>query len=129
MLKDTRAFSGFAVADIDKARQFYGTTLGLDVSDEAMGLLGLHLAGGTDVMIYPKPDHEPAVFTILNFAVDDIDKVVEELASAGVTFEQYDEPSLKTDAKGIARGKAAGQGPDIAWFRDPSGNILSVLEE
>jgi catechol 2,3-dioxygenase-like lactoylglutathione lyase family enzyme len=122
MFRDTPAFSGFAVPDIDQARAFYRDTLGLNTTDEN-GLLTLHLAGGRDTLIYPKPDHEPANYTILNFAVGDIDAAVDELASRGVEFERYD--GFGQDEKGVARG----DGPDIAWFRDPAGNILSVLQE
>jgi catechol 2,3-dioxygenase-like lactoylglutathione lyase family enzyme len=122
MFKDTKAFSGFSVDDLEKAKQFYGETLGLEVSEEN-GLLGLQLAGGTRILIYPKDNHTPATFTILNFPVDDIEQAVDELRKAGVPFESY-EGDLKTDEKGIFRGG----GPLIAWFRDPAGNILSVLE-
>ena len=125
MLKDSHAFSGFAVGDIKKAKEFYGRTLGLEVSEESMGILALHLAGGATVIIYPKPDHVPASFTILNFPVDDVDKAVEALTRRGVRFEIYDEGDVKTDKKGVMRGN----GPTIAWFKDPAGNILSVLEE
>jgi catechol 2,3-dioxygenase-like lactoylglutathione lyase family enzyme len=125
MFKDTKAFSGFAVDDLQKAKAFYGQTLGLEVSqNETMGLLELHLGSGATVLIYPKPNHTPATFTILNFPVDNVEQAVDELTRRGVRFEQYDEPDLKTDEKGIARG----EGPVIAWFRDPAGNILSVLE-
>jgi len=124
MFKDTNAFSGFSVDDVPKAQQFYSQTLGLEVS-EAHGLLELHLAGGGKVLIYPKPNHTPAMFTILNFPVDNIEQAVDELTRRGVRFERYDEADLKTDEKGIHRG----EGPKIAWFRDPAGNILSVLEE
>ncbi len=123
MLTDSKAFSGFAVPDIGKAKEFYGQTLGLKVS-ENHGLLRLHLAGGNNVLIYPKPDHTPATFTVLNFPVDDVDQAVDKLAKRGVHFEIYDKPDLKTNEKGIMRGK----GPTIAWFKDPAGNILSVLE-
>jgi catechol 2,3-dioxygenase-like lactoylglutathione lyase family enzyme len=123
MLIESKAFSGFSVDDIEKAKDFYGGTLGLEVS-ESHGLLKLHLSGGTSVLIYPKPNHSPATFTILNFPVDDIDQAVEELTKLSVRFESYDEP-IKTDKKGIYRGA----GPKIAWFKDPAGNILSVLEE
>jgi catechol 2,3-dioxygenase-like lactoylglutathione lyase family enzyme len=123
MLRDSRAFSGFSADDIQKAREFYSRTLGLEVS-ESHGLLTLHLTGGTSILIYPKPNHTPATFTVLNFPVDNVDKTVDELTERGVRFEHYDEPNLKTDEKGICRG----QGPTIAWFRDPAGNILSVLE-
>lgn len=123
MLGDSKAFSGFAANDIQKAKEFYGKTLGLKVS-ESNGLLTLHLAGGNNVLIYPKPNHVPATFTVLNFPVDDVDLAVDELTKRGVRFEIYDLPDVKTDKKGIMRGK----GPTIAWFKDPAGNILSVLE-
>jgi len=121
MLTHSQAFSGFAVPDIAEAKDFYGTTLGMRVSDGPMGLLTLHPAGGRDIMVYPKPDHIPASYTILNFPVDDIDAAVDELASRGVEFLRYD--GFEQDDKGIARG----DGPDIAWFTDPAGNILAVL--
>ena len=125
MLKDSKAFSGFSVNDIPKAKEFYGQTLGLDVSEgEGMGILSLRLAGGNTVIVYPKPNHEPATFTILNFPVDNVDEAVEALKKRGVRFEAYDLPDLKTDEKGIMRGN----GPTIAWFKDPAGNILSVIE-
>jgi catechol 2,3-dioxygenase-like lactoylglutathione lyase family enzyme len=123
MLKDSKAFSGFSAGDIPKAKEFYGRTLGLEVS-ESNGLLKLHLAGGTTVLIYPKPNHSPATFTILNFPVENVDKTVDELIKRGVRFEIYNQPDIKQDEKGIMRGK----GPTIAWFKDPAGNILSVLE-
>lgn len=123
MLKDSKAFSGFSVKDIPKAKEFYGKTLGLEVS-ESDGILTLHLGGGASVLIYPKPNHTPATFTILNFPVDSVDKAVDELTKRGVRFEIYNLPDLKTDAKGIFRDG----GPTIAWFKDPAGNILSVLE-
>ena len=125
MLGNSRAFSGFAVDDIDKAREFYGETLGLRTSvlDEENGLLSLHLPGDRDTLVYPKPDHRPAEYTILIFSVDDIDEVVDGLAARGVRFERYD--GFEQDEKGIARGP----GPDIAWFKDPAGNVLSVLQE
>jgi catechol 2,3-dioxygenase-like lactoylglutathione lyase family enzyme len=124
MFSNTKAFSGFAVDDLEKAREFYSETLGLRVSSgsEGMPLLNLELAGGTNVLIYGKPDHEPATFTILNFPVDDIDEAVDELSARGVRFERYD--GMDQDEKGISRG----MGPNIAWFRDPAGNVLSVLE-
>jgi catechol 2,3-dioxygenase-like lactoylglutathione lyase family enzyme len=123
MLADSQAFSGFAVPDIEAARQFYGDTLGLrvEVNQEMGGMLTLHLGGGADVLVYPKPDHTPATYTVLNFPVDDVEKTVDELTAKGVRFERYD--GFDQDDKGIARG----QGPDIAWFTDPAGNILSVL--
>ena len=123
MLTSTKAFSGFAVPDVDAARRFYGDTLGLETSEEH-GMLTLHLAGGCDVLVYPKPDHAPAPFTILNFAVDDIEAAVEELAGRGVRFERYD--GFDHDERGIVRAEG---GPPIAWFTDPSGNILAVLED
>ncbi len=123
MFASTKAYSGFAVDDVEKAREFYAGTLGLEVTEEH-GMLGLQLAGDRPVLVYPKPDHVPASYTILNFPVDDVEAAVDELAGRGVTFEIYDEDGLKTDDKGIARGS----GPTIAWFRDPAGNILSVLE-
>ena len=126
MLADTKAYSGFAVDDVDKARQFYGDTLGLKTSVEH-GLMTLHLAGDRPTLVYPKPDHTPATYTILNFPVDDIDKAVEELSSRGVVFDRYD--GADQDDKGIMRGLQRGEGPDIAWFKDPAGNVLSVLQE
>ena len=123
MLGDSKAFSGFSANDIEKAKEFYGRTLGLKVS-ETNGLLTLHLAGGNNVLIYPKPNHTPAKFTVLNFPVDDVDRAVDELTKRGVRFEIYDLSDIKTDKKGIMRGN----GPTIAWFKDPAGNILSVIE-
>jgi predicted enzyme related to lactoylglutathione lyase len=125
MLTDSKAYSGFAVDDLGKAREFYGETLGLktEVLDESNGLLAIHLAGGHDTLVYVKPDFEPATYTILNFQVDDVDAAVDGLAARGVTFERYE--GFEQDDKGIARGN----GPDIAWFKDPAGNILSVLKE
>ena len=123
MLKDTKAFSGFSVNDVQKAKEFYGQTLGLDVS-ESHGLLELHIAGGTNILMYPKENHTPATFTILNFPVDNIEQTVDDLARRGVHFESYNEGDLVTDEQGIFRG----EGPKIAWFKDPAGNILSVLE-
>jgi len=127
MFKNTKAFSGFSVNDMQKAKEFYNGTLGIEVSENDMGIMTLKIAGGTDIVIYPKPNHEPATFTILNFTVADIDKAVDELIKAGVKFEQYDFGEIKTDEKGIMHGN--GHGPDIAWFKDPAGNILSVLKE
>ena len=126
MFTNTRAYGGFSVADIEAARAFYGETLGLRVSDSPMGMLLLEIAGGNGTIVYPKDDHVPATFTILNFPVDDVDAAVDELVAKGVVFESYEG---MTDEKGIARGLAAGRGPDIAWFKDPAGNILSVLHE
>ncbi len=124
MFEKSKAFSGFSVNDTQKAKEFYGRTLGLEVS-ESNGLLNLRLAGGTTVLIYPKPNHTPATFTILNFPVDNVDKAVDELTKRGVRFEIYNQPNLKTDERGVFRGG----GPVIAWFKDPAGNILSVLEQ
>ena len=124
MLADSKAFSGFAADDIEKAKEFYEKTLGLKVSEDH-GLLTLHLAGGNNVLIYPKANHAPATFTVLNFPVEDVDLAVDELTKRGVRFEIYDLPDIKTDKKGIMRGK----GPTIAWFKDPAGNILSVLQQ
>ena len=123
MLKDVKAFSGFAVNDVQKARDFYAQTLGLDVS-EANGMLTLHIADGTNILMYPKQNHVPATFTVLNFPVDNVEQAVDDLTSRGVRFESYNEGDLVTDEKGIFRGG----GPLIAWFKDPAGNILSVLE-
>jgi predicted enzyme related to lactoylglutathione lyase len=126
MLADTKAYSGFAVDDLGKARDFYGETLGLntEILDEENGLLALHHAGGRDTLVYLKPDHAAANYTILNFPVEDIDATVEGLAARGVEFERYD--GFEQDEKGIFRGP----GPEIAWFKDPAGNILAVhLEE
>jgi catechol 2,3-dioxygenase-like lactoylglutathione lyase family enzyme len=120
MLKDSKAFSGFAVKDLEQARAFYGDTLGIETSEEN-GLLTLHLAGDRPTLIYPKPDHQPGNYTILNFPVGDIDAAVDELSSRGIEFERYE--GFDQDEKGIARSG----GPPIAWFTDPSGNILSVL--
>lgn len=127
MLSISHAFSGFSVKNLDEAKEFYEKTLGLSVGQDEMGLQ-LKIAGGRPVFVYQKDDHQPATFTILNFPVDDVDAVVDELSSKGVKFESYDMGGgAKTDEKGIMRGKAAKLGPDIAWFKDPSGNILSVL--
>ncbi|MEA2654287.1 MAG: hypothetical protein QOI37_1514 [Chloroflexota bacterium] len=124
MLKDSKAFSSFAVKETEAARQFYGTTLGLDVRDSReSGLLELHLGGESPVLVYPKEDHAPANFTVLNFRVADVEAAVDALNAAGIQMERY--PSFEQDEKGIARG----MGPTIAWFKDPSGNILSVLGE
>jgi catechol 2,3-dioxygenase-like lactoylglutathione lyase family enzyme len=122
MFRNTKAFSGFSVNDLEKARQFYSEILGLEVT-ENMGL-ELHIAGGNRIFVYPKSNHIPATFTILNFPVDDVEQAVDELTARGVTFEKYEEP-IKTDEKGIFREG----GPKIAWFKDPAGNILSVLQD
>jgi catechol 2,3-dioxygenase-like lactoylglutathione lyase family enzyme len=124
MLANSKAFSGFAVDDLDTARAFYADTLGLTVEPmEGAPLMTLQLAGDRPTLIYAKPNHTPADYTILNFPVDDIDAAVEELAARGVTFERYD--GMPQDAKGVMRE----QGPPIAWFKDPAGNVLSVLEQ
>jgi predicted enzyme related to lactoylglutathione lyase len=122
MFANTKAYSGFAVDDIEKAKAFYGETLGLNTTEEH-GLLTLHIAGDRPTLVYPKPDHEPANYTILNFPVDDIEKSVDELSERGVEFERYE--GFDQDERGIFRA----EGPFIAWFKDPAGNILSVLQE
>ena len=124
------AYSGFSVKDVEQAKKFYSEVLGLDVSDDAEeGALRLHLPGGGEVFVYPKENHQPATYTVLNLKVENADEAVDTLVSRGVKFEQYDFPGFKTDEKGILRGLAAGKGPDIAWFKDPAGNIFSVLQE
>ncbi len=123
MLTNARAFSSFSTNDVLKAKDFYKNLLALNVAENAMGILELELEGGMEVIIYPKPDHVPATYTVLNFSVENIDTAVDELIGKGVRFEQYNSATLKTDAKGICRGK-----PVIAWFKDPAGNILSVIE-
>jgi len=122
MLGDSKAFSGFAVDDLEAAKRFYEDVLGLKTSEEH-GLMTLHLAGDRPTLVYPKPGHEPASYTVLNFPVEDIDAAVDALAERGVTFERYEDGGQ--DERGIMRG----YGPPIAWFRDPAGNILSVLEQ
>ncbi|GAA3282062.1 glyoxalase [Streptomyces lavendulae subsp. lavendulae] len=121
MFSDTRAFSGFAVDDIQRAKEFYGETLGLRVTEEN-GLLTLHIAGGAEILVYPKEDHVPAGFTLLNFPVEDIDAAVDGLTGRGIRFERY--PGFEQDEKGVVREG----GPLIAWFTDPAGNVLSVLQ-
>jgi catechol 2,3-dioxygenase-like lactoylglutathione lyase family enzyme len=123
IFKKTRAFSSFSVDDLPEAKEFYSETLGLEVIEKPMGL-ELHIAGGAKIFVYGKKDHQPATFTILNFPVDDVEEAVDELKRRGVRFEKYDQKDMKTDEKGIARG----DGPTIAWFKDPAGNFLSVLE-
>jgi predicted enzyme related to lactoylglutathione lyase len=125
MLADSKAFNGFAVDDLGAAREFYGQTLGLSMSveSEELGLITLHLGGDRPTLVYQKADHQPANYTILNFPVDDVDAVVGDLAARGVQFEHYD--GFEQDEKGISRGP----GPTIAWFKDPAGNILSVLQD
>ena len=126
MFKPKAAFSGFSVSDLAAAKKFYAETLGLKVEDDGVGAR-LHLPGGGTVFTYPKRDHQPATFTILNFGVDDIDAAVDDLARRGVKFEHYDN-GPKQDEKAILRGRAQNRGPDIAWFKDPAGNVLSVIE-
>jgi catechol 2,3-dioxygenase-like lactoylglutathione lyase family enzyme len=123
MVNGHDAFSGFAVDDIAKAKEFYSKVLGLEVAEED-GALTLSIGGGKRVFVYPKGDHVPATYTILNFPVDDVEAAVDELTQAGIRFEHYDSNDISTDAKGIMRGN----GPDIAWFKDPAGNIMSVLQ-
>lgn len=126
MFKDTKAFSGFSVNNLDEAKKFYNETLGIMITEEH-GMFTLQLATGGEVLVYAKDaGHVPATYTILNFPVDDIDKAADELIAKGVTFEIYE--GTHQDEKGIARGKAANMGPDIAWFKDPAGNVLSVLQ-
>ena len=127
MLKTKGAFSGFSANDIEKAKEFYRETLGLEVKqDKDMGdILNVTIEDGVDIIIYPKDDHTPATFTVLNFLVDNVDTAVDELTGQGVKFEQYDFGDIKTDEKGIMRGN----GPTIAWFKDPAGNILSIIED
>ncbi|RKT31402.1 catechol 2,3-dioxygenase-like lactoylglutathione lyase family enzyme [Microbacterium sp. AG1240] len=124
MFTTDRAFTGFSVDDIDTARSFYRDTLGLETVDDEMGFFSLKLASGASVFVYPKPNHEPASFTILNFPTDDVEAAVDDLNARGVTTKIYGDDELQTDAKGIQRGR----GPTIAWFRDPAGNVLSVLD-
>jgi catechol 2,3-dioxygenase-like lactoylglutathione lyase family enzyme len=128
MLKDSKAFSGFSVNDIDAAKAFYGETLGLQVDENAEmgGLLTIHINGNNNnILVYPKPNHQPATYTILNFQVKDVEATVKELAARGVKFEIYDSEYLKTDEHGVSKGNG---GPTIAWFKDPAGNFLSVIE-
>ncbi len=127
MLEYTKTFSSFSVDDIQKAKEFYGKTLGLEISGTPGmdQVIRLHPNGGNSVMIYSKPNHQPATFTVLNFHVKDVEKTVDELTTNGVKFEIYDQPGLKTDSKGVMKGN----GPTIAWFKDPAGNILSIIEE
>jgi catechol 2,3-dioxygenase-like lactoylglutathione lyase family enzyme len=124
MFKDSKAFSSFSVNDIKKAKEFYGETLGLGVIETKEGL-ELHLAGGNTIFMYPKPNHTPASFTVLNFPVNNIEETVDGIVDAGLRLEHYELPELKTDKRGIA----SGPGMKIAWFKDPAGNILSVIEE
>jgi catechol 2,3-dioxygenase-like lactoylglutathione lyase family enzyme len=123
MIDPTRAFNGFAVPDIEAARAFYADVLGVEVT-EMNDNLQLHLGGGTPTFVYPKPDHQPATYTILNFPVADVEAAVDDLTAKGVRFERYEGTDIETDAKGVFRG----DGPLIAWFTDPAGNVLSVIE-
>ena len=126
MFANTTAFSGFATDDLERAREFYAETLGIEVAPDEMGFLTLKLAGDRPTLIYPKPDFVPATYTILNFEVDDIDAAVDELTARGVELERYEE--FDQDERGRARGRSSGQGPDVAWFKDPAGNILAVMQ-
>lgn len=128
MIKAKTVFAGLSVNDLEKAKEFYTKTLGLELVDNSMGL-DFRLPGGGKLFIYPKEDHQAATYTALNFVVENIEETVEELGKQGVEFEHYDSGMIKTDEKGIARGKENHMGPDIAWFKDPAGNILSVIEE
>lgn len=123
MLKESKAFSSFSVDDLHKAKRFYGDLLGLHVADNPIGLIELHFGDDNKILIYPKSEHQPATFTVLNFPVEDIEKMVDELSAKGIKFEQYD--YLQTDARGISRNP---QGIKVAWFKDPAGNILAILE-
>lgn len=125
MFKDTKAFSGYSVNDTAKAKAFYSDILGVDVRDGEMGILELHIKDGIPIILYPKPNHEPATFTVLNFPVPSVEEAVKALKGKGVAFESYDFEDFKTDPDNIFRGG----GPLIAWFKDPAGNILSVIEE
>lgn len=124
MFKKEKIFSSYSVDSLEQAKEFYTTVLGLEVQEDPMGFIELHIPGSNNVLIYPKDDHRPASFTVLNLPVNDIDEAVDGLIEKGVRFEQYENP-IKTDAKGICRSD--GQGPDVAWFKDPAGNIVSVL--
>jgi predicted enzyme related to lactoylglutathione lyase len=127
MFKNANAFSGFSVDDLEEAKTFYADMLGCNVNDEGMGL-ELQFPNGHSVFIYEKEDHEPAGYTVLNFPVDDINTAIDSLVEVGVTMERYDSLPADQDGRGVLRGKTAGMGPDIAWFKDPAGNILAVLE-
>lgn len=130
MFQDTKAFSSFSTDDIEKTKEFYGKTLGLDIKDGEMGVLDLTLPGGGIVMIYPKENHEAASFTVLNFPVDDIVAAVKQLKDKGIKLEKYDMgEEFKPDENGIYRGSENGSGPDIAWFKDPSDNVIAVMAE
>jgi catechol 2,3-dioxygenase-like lactoylglutathione lyase family enzyme len=127
MLRDVSAFSGFSVNDAAAALAFYGDTLGCTIEDTGMGLQ-LKFPNGHSVFIYEKADHQPATFTVLNFPVDDINAAIDSLTEKGITMERYDGMPAAQDERGVLRGKTAGMGPDIAWFKDPAGNVLAVLE-
>lgn len=133
MIQASKAFSSFSVDDPEKTREFYDQKLGVRTTSvkgmEGYGLYEIHIPNGNSVMVYPKENHQPATFTVLNFPVDNIDQVVEELTEKGVEFEQYDDEMIQTDEKGIARSDSPDKGPSVAWFKDPSGNILAVMEE
>lgn len=129
MFKNTKVFSGFSVNDLEKAQTFYGKTLGIDIRRENGMGFSLNLSNGATIFVYPKDDHQPATFTILNFVVDNIDETMESLKNKNVRFLQYNDDNLPQDEKGVLRGLRAGMGPDIAWFKDPAGNILSVIQE
>lgn len=124
MLQNSKAFSSFSVNDLQQAKEFYRNKLGLKVIDNPMGLIELEINGNNNIMIYPKPNHEPATFTVLNFPVDDIEKTVDDLTAKGIVFEQYS-GEIETDEKGICKNP---QGPMIAWFKDVAGNIISVIQ-
>ncbi|MGB3945635.1 MAG: VOC family protein [Candidatus Saccharimonadales bacterium] len=128
MFEQTEAFSGYSVDDITEALRFYRDILGCDASDVGMGV-ELHFPNGHTVFLYEKEDHEPATFTVLNFPVDDIDTAIEDLEIKGIEMLMYEDLPAQQDARGVLRGKAAGMGPDIAWFKDPAGNVLAVLEQ
>lgn len=133
MLQKSKAFSSFSVDDAEKARKFYQEKLGVKTTTvkgmEDYGLFEIYIPGGNNVLVYPKENHQPATFTVLNFPVDNIDKTVDKLREKGVEFEHYDDEMIKTDKKGIARSDSPEKGPSVAWFKDPSGNILAVMEE
>ena len=124
MLKNSKAFSGFSVDNMQKAKEFYQNVLGLEVVENPMGIMEIKIKDSANVLVYPKPNHQAATYTVLNFPVNDVDKAVDELTEKGVKFEIYDEENLKTNSKGVMKG----YGPDIAWFKDPAGNIFSVLK-
>lgn len=126
MVEFEHGFSGFSVTDVEEAKRFYGGTLGLPVELNDMGILTITLPGGTDVIAYPKDDHVPAVFTVLNLVVDDISSAVDALAAEGVSMERYE--GMPQDDAGIMRGRSVGRGPDIAWFTDPSGNVIALMQ-